>query len=194
MLDNEFKDKINEMIQTFLKKFVEHRYDKYGNDEKVVNPMAVKAYFFNSIVEDITFNPIYTNEQMNRFVLAFQYMIEQINLYICPFAPDLKDFCKMINITNEKLIEYRDNDTPEMKIVIEKLYDYCRDGNLILGQSKIFSASITQLKAKSELEIKEKVSPKVNINITEKIPLEVMQDRLKAIANFETKTIGEKSE
>ena len=123
------------------------------------------------------------------------YIIDKINLYICPFAPDLKDFCKMANLTNDKLVEYRDGTTPEMKIVIDKLYDYCRDGNLVLGQSKVFSASVTSLKAKSELEIKEKKEPNVNINITtERVPLNVIKDKINAITNYEKKALKEDDE
>ena len=189
MFDKKFKDKVEELIKTFSENFITYKYDKYDNKEKVVNPMAVKTFFFNTLAEDLSFNPIYDAKDMNMYFLAFQYLIDKINLYICPYPADLKDFCKMANITNEKLIDYRDNGGQEMNIVIEKLYDYCRDSNLLLGQSKLFSASITSLKAKSELEIKENKTPNVNINITEKVPLEVINDRLKAIRNFETKAL-----
>lgn len=190
----DLKEKVNDLVKKFLKNFVEVRYDKYGNEYKSANPMAIKSWFFKIFEDDFRTNPIYTADQMNMFFFAFQYILEQVNLYIVPFAPDLKDFCRMINITNEELIEYKENRGQEMNIIIEKLYDFCRDGNLSLAQNKIYNASITSLKAKSELEVQEKPKVSVNINASSKLSLEEINDRLKAIRSFETKTIGTKDE
>lgn len=191
---DDLKNKIDELIKKFMENFVEVRYDKYGNDYKSANPMAIKSWFFKIFEESFEENPIYTVEQMNMFFFVFQYIIEQVNLYIVPFAPDIKDFCRMINITNEELIEYKENRGQEMNVIVEKLYDFCRDGNLSLAQNKIFNSTITSLKAKSELEIQEKPKVSVNINANSKLSLEEINDRLKAIRSFETKTIGTKDE
>ena len=188
------KNKIDDLIKKFMENFVEVRCDKYGNDYKSANPMAIKSWFFKIFEESFEENPIYTVEQMNMFFFVFQYIIEQVNLYIVPFAPDIKDFCRMINITNEELIEYKDKRGKEMNIIVEKLYDYCRDGNLSLAQNKSYNSTITSLKAKSELEIQEKPKVSVNINANSKLSLEEINDRLKAIRSFETKTIGTKEE
>lgn len=183
------KDKVNELVTNFANHFVETKYDRNGNETKIANPMAIKSWFFKIFEDKFENNPIYNIDQMNMFFFAFQYIIEQVNLYIVPFAPDIKDFCRMINITNEELINYRDNMGKEMKTIVEKLYDFCRDGNLSLAQNKIFNSNITTLKAKSELEIREKKEPNVNLNVSTKVPLELINDRLKAIRNFETKAI-----
>lgn len=190
----ELKEKVDELVENFKEHFLEVRYDKYGNDYKSANPMAIKSWFFKIFEENFEENPIYTIEQMNMFFFVFQYIIEQINLYIVPFAPDIKDFCRMINITNEELVDYKENRGQEMKVIVEKLYDFCRDGNLSLAQNKIFNSTITSLKAKSELEIQEKPKVSVNINANSKLSLEEINDRLKAIRSFETKTIGTKDE
>ncbi len=191
---NDVKNKIDEMVKNFIDHFVEKRYDKFGNEEKIVNPMAIKSFFFSTQEIDKTSQPIYTIEQMNYFFNAFVYTIEQINLYIYPFAADLKDFCKMTNISNEDLINYKNNNTPEMKNLIEKLYDYCRDSNLTLAQNKIYNSNITSLKAKSELEITEKKEPTVKVNVQAKIPLEMINERLAIIRNYEKKAIENKNE
>ena len=191
---DDLKNKIDELIKKFMENFVEVRYDKYGNDYKSANPMAIKSWFFKIFEESFEENPIYTVEQMNMFFFVFQYIIEQVNLYIVPFAPDIKDFCRMINITNEELIEYKDKRGKEMNIIVAKLYDFCRDGNLSLAQNKIYNSTITSLKAKSELEIQEKPKVNLNINANSKLSLEEINDRLKAIRSFETKTIGTKDE
>ena len=61
MLTDEFKNKIEELVTTFAKNFIEKRYDKDGVlKEKIVNPMAVKTYFFNPLTDDLSFNPEYT--------------------------------------------------------------------------------------------------------------------------------------
>lgn len=191
---SDVKKQIDEMILNFKEHFVETRYDKYGNEEKVVNPMAIKSYFFSYQQSDKTSQPIYTLEQMDFFFNVFVYAIEQINLYIYPFAADIKDFCKMTNLSNEELLKYKNDNTSEMKVLIEKLYDYCRDSNLTLAQNKIYNSTITNLKAKSELEIVEKKAPNVNVNVQAKVPLEMINERLAIIRNYEKKAIENKDE
>ena len=72
MLTEEFKKHIEELVTNFAENFIEKRYDKDGMlKEKIVNPMAVKTYFFNTLAEDLSYNPIYSTEEMNKFVLAF---------------------------------------------------------------------------------------------------------------------------
>ena len=191
---DDIKTRVDDMTLKFMENFVEVRCDKYGNEYKNANPMAIKTWFFKFFDDKFEDNPNYTTEQMGMFFFTFQYIIEQVNLYIVPFAPDIKDFCRMINVTNEELVDYKENRGQEMKTIIEKLYDFCRDGNLSLAQNKIYNASITSLKAKSELEVQEKPKVNVNINASAKLSLDEINDRLKAIRSFETKTIGTKDE
>lgn len=191
---NKIKKDIDKKIDEFNEKFVKIRYDKYGNEFKDVNPLAIKSYFFTILDNDFSNNPIYTVEQLNTFYNIFVYMIEQINLFITPFGADIKDFCKMTNLSNEELANYKNNSSNEIKNIIDKLYDYCRDSNIVLAQNKIYNSNITTFKAKSELEITEKSEPKINVNVQTKIPLEMINDRLKAIRNFETKAIETKDE
>lgn len=191
---DDIKTRIDDMVLKFMENFVEVRCDKYGNEYKSANPMAIKTWFFKFFDDKFEDNPNYTTEQMGLFFFTFQYIIEQVNLYIIPFAPDIKDFCRMINVTNEELVDYKENRGQEMKTIIEKLYDFCRDGNLSLAQNKIYNASITSLKAKSELEVQEKPKVSVNINASAKLSLDEINDRLKAIRSFEAKTIGTKDE
>lgn len=188
---NKIKQEIDKKITKFSENFVTMRYDKFGNAFKEVNPLAIKSYFFEVLENDYSTNPIYTIEQMNEFYSAFVYIVEQINLFICPFGADLKDFCKMTNLSNEELVNYKNNNTQEMKNIIEKLYDYCRDSNMVLAQNKIYNSNITTFKAKSELEVVEKKQPDVKVNIEAKVPLELINERLNAIRNFETKAIGD---
>lgn len=189
----EINEKIDKKIQEFRENFVETICDKYGNETKTANPMAIKAWFFKIFEDKFNDNPIYTVEQLNLFFYTFQYIIEQINLYIVPFAPDIKDFCRLINVTNEQLLEYKNGSDKDIKVIIEKLYDFCRDGNLSLAQNKIFNSSITTLKAKTELEVQEKPQAKIIVNASTKLSLDEINDRLKAIRSFETKTLEDKS-
>lgn len=191
---NDAKEKIDEMVTSFSNHFVELHIDKEGNRTKIVNPMAIKSYFFSYQQTDKSSQPIYPLEQMEFFFNVFVYAIEQINLYIYPFAADIKDFCKMVNISNEELLKYKNNGDPEMKALVEKLYDYCRDSNLTLAQNKIYNSTITNLKAKSELEIVEKKAPNVNVNVQAKVPLEMINERLAIIRNYEKKAIDSKDE
>ena len=190
----EAKKQIDEKIISFLEHFVTVKFDKVGNQEKTANPMAIKAYFFEVLDNDFSFNPVYTVEQINEFYLIFVYIIEQINLHIMPFAADIKDFCKMTNLSNEELSKYKNENSAEMKTIIEKLYDFCRDSNLTLAQNKIFNANITAFKAKSELDVVEKKTPNINVQVQTKVPLEMINERLAIIRNFEKKAIETQNE
>ena len=76
---DDLKNKIDELIKKFMENFVEVRYDKYGNDYKSANPMAIKSWFFKIFEESFEENPIYTVEQKNMFFFVFQYIIKQLN-------------------------------------------------------------------------------------------------------------------
>ena len=191
---DDIKKQVNDKIVDFSNKYVNVKYDKYGNEEKTANPMAIKSYFFEMPQNDFSATPIYSEGQMNYFYTMFVYIIEQINLNICPFAADIKDFCKMTNLSNEALAKYKDEGSNEMKMIIEKLYDYCRDSNLTLAQNKIFNASITTFKAKSELDITEKQAPKVSVQVQTKVPLEMINERLAIIRKFDNKALITKNE
>ena len=185
----DIKKQVDDKINVFIEKFVTIKIDKYGNEEKVANPMAIKSFFFEIPQNDFSSEPIYTIGQMNYFYTTFVYMIEQINLHICPFAADVKDFCKMTNLSNEQLLKYKEQSSPEMKNIVEKLYDFCRDSNLTLAQNKIYNANITTFKAKSELDVIEKKAPSVNVQVQAKVPLEMINERLAIIRNYEKKAI-----
>jgi hypothetical protein len=183
------KKQVDDKIIYFLEHFVTVKFDKYGNEEKVANPMAIKSYFFEITQSDFSGEPVYSVGQMNYFYTMFVYMIEQINLHICPFAADVKDFCKMTCLSNEQLLKYKDQSSPEMNNIVEKLYDFCRDSNLTLAQNKIYNANITTFKAKSELDVVEKKAPNVNVQVQTKVPLEMINERLAIIRNYEKKAI-----
>ena len=186
---DDLKNQVDDKIIYFLEHFVTVKFDKYGNEEKTANPMAIKSYFFEVQQNDFSKEPIYSVGQMNYFYTMFVYMIEQINLHICPFAADIKDFCKMTSLSNEQLLKYKDQSSPEMKNIVEKLYDFCRDSNLTLAQNKIYNANITTFKAKSELDVIEKKAPNVNVQVQTKVPLDMINERLAIIRNYEKKAI-----
>jgi len=190
----DIKKQVDKKIQEFLEKYVTVKIDKYGNEEKTANPMAIKSFFFEIPENDFSTTPIYNAGQINYFYTLFVYMIEQINLNICPFAADIKDFCKMTSLSNEQLLKYKDESIPEIKNIIEKLYDFCRDSNLTLAQNKIYNANITTFKAKSELDIIEKKAPNVNVQVQTKVPLEMINERLEIIRKYEKKAIETKNE
>ncbi len=191
---DDLKKEVDKKIIYFLENYTTVKYDKVGNKELTANPLAIKSYFFQITQDDFSGEPVYNVGQMNYFYTMFVYMIEQINLNICPFAADIKDFCKMTCLSNEQLLKYKDESSPEMKNIVEKLYDFCRDSNLTLAQNKIYNANITTFKAKSELDVVEKKAPNVSVNVQTKVPLEMINERLEIIRKYEKKAIETKDE
>lgn len=182
---NELVDKLIE----FKENHIQYKYDKYGNEEKIVNPYLVSTYFFTSLNSIGNISPDYSPENMSIVWNVYQYLVEQVNLQICPFAPSLTHFCKFAGISTSTLRSYKNSFDKNMREIVEKIYDACYDGQMSTAQGGAIKERSTIWRMKTENEVVEKKTPNVNVNISENVDIKEVNDRLNNILNFNTKTI-----
>lgn len=180
------KEVVNQLVE-FQQNYIEKKYDKYGNEEKIVNPYLISTYFFKSINPLSNTEPIYSSEKLAIVWDIYMYLIEQVNMNIAPFQPTLSHFSKFAGISLNTLKNYRNMGDNQMNILIDKIYDETLDSNLTLAQNKKLTAKTTEFRLKVENEVVEKAQPKVNVNVSAKLDLNKINSRLSEITNFNKK-------
>lgn len=180
------KEVVNQLVE-FQQNYIEKKYDKYGNEEKIVNPYLISTYFFKSINPLSNTEPTYSSEKLAIVWDIYMYLIEQVNMNIAPFQPTLSHFSKFAGISLNTLRNYRNMGDNQMNILIDKIYDETLDSNLTLAQNKKLTAKTTEFRLKVENEVVEKAQPKVNVNVSAKLDLNKINSRLSEITNFNKK-------
>jgi hypothetical protein len=180
------KEVVNQLTE-FQDKYIQLKYDRYGNEEKIVNPYLISTYFFKSINPLSNTEPIYSSEKLAIVWDIYMYLIEQVNMNIAPFQPTLTHFAKFAGISLTTLKNYRNMGDSQMNILIDKIYDETLDSNLTLAQNKKLVAKSTEFRLKVENEVVEKAQPKVNVNVSAKLDLNKINSRLSEITNFNKK-------
>lgn len=180
------KEVVNQLTE-FQDKYIQLKYDRYGNEEKIVNPYLISTYFFKSINPLSNTEPIYSSEKLAIVWDIYMYLIEQVNMNIAPFQPTLTHFAKFAGISLTTLRNYRNMGDNQMNILIDKIYDETLDSNLTLAQNKKLVAKSTEFRLKVENEVVEKAQPKVNVNVSAKLDLNKINSRLSEITNFNKK-------
>lgn len=180
------KEVVNQLTE-FQDKYIQLKYDRYGNEEKIVNPYLISTYFFKSINPLSNTEPIYSSEKLAIVWDIYMYLIEQVNMNIAPFQPTLTHFAKFAGISLTTLKNYRNMGDNQMNILIDKIYDETLDSNLTLAQNKKLVAKSTEFRLKVENEVVEKAQPKVNVNVSAKLDLNKINSRLSEITNFNKK-------
>lgn len=188
LLVEERKEEIVGKLLEFQDKYIEHKVDKYGNDTKIVNPYLISTYFFKSVNPLSNVEPLYSSEKLAIVWDIYMYLIEQVNLNIAPFQPTLTHFAKFAGISLNTLKTYRNSGDREMQILVDKIYDETMDSNLTLAQNKKLTEKTTALRLKVENEIVEKTTPTVNYNVSAKVDLNKINQRLNEIIDFNQKT------
>lgn len=188
LLVQEKKEEIVNKLIEFQDKHIETKIDKNGNVEKIVNPYLISTYFFKSINPLANTEPIYSSEKLAIVWDIYMYLIEQVNLEIAPFQPTLTHFAKFAGISLNTLKSYRNSGDREMQILIDKIYDETMDSNLTLAQNNRLKEKTTAFRLKVENEVVEKSSPTVNYNVSAKVDLNKINQRLNEIIDFNQKT------
>jgi hypothetical protein len=186
-LVEERKEEVVNKLVEFQNNYVEHTYDKYGNDKKTVNPYLISTYFFKSINPMSNTEPTYSSEKLAIVWDIYMYLIEQVNMNIAPFQPTLTHFAKFAGISLTTLRNYRNMGDAQMNILIDKIYDETMDSNLTLAQNNKLKERTTAFRLKVENEVVEKVTPKVNVNVSAKLDLNKINTRLDELTNFNKK-------
>ena len=192
LLVEERKEEIVDKLVEFQSKYVRKKVDANGNVEKIVNPYVVSTYFFKSVNPLANVEPLYSSEKLAIVWDIYMYLIEQVNLNITTFQPTLTHFAKFAGISLNTLKSYRNNGDREMQILIDKIYDETMDSNLTLAQNNKLKEKTTQFRLKVENEIVEKTTPTINYNVSAKLDLAQINQRLSEITNFNQKLKGDK--
>ena len=186
-LVEEKKMEIVDKLDYFQKNYIEKKEDKYGNITKIVNPYLISTYFFKSINPLSNVEPAYSSEKLAIVWDIYMYLIEQVNMNIAPFQPTLTHFAKFAGISLNTLKNYRNNGDPQMAILIDKIYDETMDSNLNLAQNGRLKEKSTAMRLKVENEVVEKVTPKVNVNVSAQVDLDAINNRLDELTKFNKK-------
>lgn len=187
LLVEEKKEEIVNKLVEFQNKYVDIKLDKYGNETKNVNPYLISTYFFKSVNPLANTEPIYSSEKLAIVWDIYMYLIEQVNINIAPFQPTLTHFAKFAGLSLNTLRSYRNNGDREMQILIDKIYDETMDSNLTLAQNKKLNEKTTQFRLKVENEVVEKATPNINYNVSAKIDLNKVNQRINEIIGLNQK-------
>lgn len=190
LLVEERKEEVVNKLVEFQNNYIEKKVDNNGNVIKSVNPYLISTYFFKSVNPLANTEPIYSSEKLAIVWDIYMYLIEQVNLNIAPFQPTLTHFAKFAGISLNTLKSYRMQGDREMQILIDKIYDETMDSNLTLAQNHKLTEKTTQFRLKVENEVVEKTAPNINYNVSAKLDLNKINQRLEEITNFNRKIKG----
>lgn len=183
------KEELVDKLMYFKENHIQHKYDKYGNDKPIVNQYLVSTYFFRSINEFGNISPEYNPENLSVVWGIYQYLIEQVNLEICPFTPSLTHFCQFAGISTDILKDYKSSKDKQMREIAQKIYDACYQGQMMSAQNGITKESSTIWRMKTENEVVERKTPNINVSIKESVDPKEVNARLDSILGFSSKTI-----
>lgn len=202
-LEQDFVDSKVEQMQEFLEKQKENIVNqliefkethtepiKYTiNGEPVaygvkLKPVVVNNYFFKSICPIGSVEPMYNAEKLSLVFDYYNYIIAEINDKLGDYPSSLTSFCKLAGITTNTLRQYKNSEDLNMRVIVDKIYDQIGDDNITMGQMGTVKERSTLFKLRSQNEITEAERPSVNINITEKVDTNAINDRINKYKKF----------
>ena len=185
----EKKEEIVNKLDEFQNKYVQIKVDRFGNEEKIINPYLISTYFFKTINPLSSKIPTYSAEKLAIVWDLYMYLIEQVNMNIAPFQPTLTHFAKFAGISLTTINSYKNCGDEDMMNLCEKIYDECFNGNMSLAQMGTLREKSTMSRMKIENQVVEKVQPTVRVNMEAKVDLNEINKRLEEIKNFNKKVI-----
>lgn len=183
------KKSIVNKLNEFQEKYIQTNIDKYGNETKVVNPYLVSTYFFKSVNPLSSKTPMYSAEKLSIVWDLYMFLVEQVNMNITTFQPNLTHFARFAGISLATLNRYKNSGDEDLMNLCDKIYDECFDSNMSLAQTGRLNEKSTITRMKIENQVVEKVQPTVRVNVETKIDLDEIDKRLKEITGFNKKVI-----
>lgn len=178
---------IIQQLMEFKDKHVHYKFDKNGNKELDVNEYLVSTYFFRSLNPIGNVSPDYSPENLSIVWDIYMYLIEQVNIEICPFNPSLTHFCRFAGISTKKLKSYANSHDPNMRELVDKIYDSVYEAQMNMAQNGKVKEKSTIWRLKTENDVVEKKTPNINVNISQKVDTNEVNSRLDNILNYRTK-------
>ena len=188
------KDQIVDQIIEFQDKHIQVKYDKYGNETKIINPYLISTYFFKTINPINTKVPKYNADKLSFVWDLYMYLIEQVNLNIGAFNPSLTHFCKFAGICLETFNNYKASGDQDLMILCGKISDEILSGNFEMAQNKMLSEKTTLTRLKVENQITEQPKVNINVDVSSKVDRNFIESRLTSYQKLLNKmpTQGEK--
>lgn len=168
-LVEECKNNIVKKIIDYKELYTEKYTDSKGNEKEKplkVTPFVASNYFFRSINNLQNIEPQYSGEHLSILWNLYLYMVEQVNLNLCEFTPNISHFCKFIGITTTGLKKMLKSPDEGIRVVVEKIYDACYDEQMTMSELGKYNARATTFRMKSEMNIVEKEAPQVVVNVS----------------------------
>lgn len=180
------KEEIVNEVMDYKEKHTQLFLDRQDNPiEKIkITPFIVSNYFFRSINNLQNIEPKYSGEHLSILWNLYLYMVEQVNLNLCEFAPSISHFCKFIGITTVGLKKMLKSPDEGIKTVVQKIYDVCYDERMTMSEVGKFNPRATTFRIKSEMEINEKEKPQVVINANN-VNFDEINKRIEELTNFD---------
>lgn len=177
----------------YLSKNTQIRYAKDGSSYKTVkaNPIIINKYFFSSINPLSGYQPLYSPETLSIVFELYEDICSEVNERIGNYIPTLSNFCKFAGITNTTLKNYYNSSDLNMRVLVEKIEDYCFDTSVTASQLGIAKESITKYRMKTEIGRIEKEVPTIHIHQENIVDLKEVSSRLDSLINFNKKKVVE---
>ena len=182
-------DKINE----YLKNNTKTLYDKNGNpyEQIISNPVVINKYFFCTVNPISGQEMLYNAETLGIIFDLYEEICSMVNERIGNFIPTLTSFCKFAGITIPTFRSYCESSDLELRVVSQKIEDYCFDISVTASQMGIAKESITKYRMKTELGKIEKEAPQIHIHKENYIDVNEITNRLSSLINYNGKKVLE---
>lgn len=191
---------IDERKKDLLHKFTSYvnnnsrtRYTKDGNPYKVlnVNPVIINKYFFSSLNPLSGYQPMYSQETLSIVFNLYEDICSQVNEKIGNYIPTLSNFCKFAGISTTTFRNYCDSSDMNMRVLTDKIEDYCFDTSVTASQLGMAKESITKYRMKTEIGKIEKETPTIHLHQENIVDFKDVSERLESLINYNKKKIVE---
>lgn len=134
---------------------------------------------------------MYSPETLGIVFDLYEEICSQVNERIGNYIPTLSNFCKFAGITITTFKNYYDSSDLSMRVLVEKIEDYCFDTSVTASQLGIAKESITKYRMKTEIGRIEKETPALHIHNDQIIDIKDVTSRLDNLINYNKRKIVE---
>lgn len=157
-----------------------------GKTKIKIAPHTLAHYFFRSINNLHNIEPQYSAEHLSILWDLYSDMVDEVNINLTEFTPNLSHFCRFIGISSSGFKKLKNSADEGIRVVAEKIYDYFYDGAVTMAQLGKHNSRAMTYRMKSELERMEKEAPQVIVNTTT-VDLNEFNKRLSELQNFDAR-------
>lgn len=192
-LIEERKIDLLEKFNSYIDKNTQTKYTKDGSPYSVlkVNPIIINKYFFSSLNPLSGYQPIYSSETFGIVFNLYEDICSKVNEKIGNYLPTLSNFCKFAGISTNTFRNYCESNDLSMRVLTDKIEDYCFDSSVTASQLGMAKESITKYRMKTEIGRIEKETPTIHIHQDKIIDLKDVSERIESLINYNKKKVVE---